>query len=41
GAAGAPCVLSQHWDDLADGDSVIMVVVGSGLTWSSLCIDVG
>ncbi|HJP31998.1 MAG TPA: ketoacyl-ACP synthase III [Candidatus Latescibacteria bacterium] len=41
GAAGAPCVLSQHWDELADGDSVIMVVVGSGLTWSSLCIDVG
>ena len=41
GAAGAPCVLSQHWDDLADGDSVIMVVVGSGLTWSSLRIDVG
>lgn len=41
GAAGAPCVLSQHWDDLTDGDSIIMVVVGSGLTWSSLCIDVG
>lgn len=41
GAAGAPCVLSQHWDELADGDSVIMVVVGSGLTWSSFCIDVG
>ena len=41
GAAGGPCVLSQHWDELGDGDSVIMVVVGSGLTWSSLCIDVG
>jgi 3-oxoacyl-[acyl-carrier-protein] synthase III len=41
GAAGGPCVLSQHWDELADGDSLIMVVVGSGLTWSSLCIDVG
>lgn len=40
GAAGAPIVLSQHWDELAAGDSVIMAVVGSGLTWSSLRIDV-
>jgi 3-oxoacyl-[acyl-carrier-protein] synthase-3 len=41
GASGAPTVLSQHWDELADGDSVVMVVVGSGLTWSSLHIEVG
>jgi 3-oxoacyl-[acyl-carrier-protein] synthase-3 len=40
GAAGAPGVLSQFWDDLSPGDSVIVVVVGSGLTWSSLRIDV-
>lgn len=39
GAAGAPSVLSQHWDELAAGDSVLLVVVGSGLTWSSLRID--
>lgn len=40
GAAGAPTVLSQHWSDLAPGDTVLLVVVGSGLTWSSLRIDV-
>ncbi len=41
GASGAPTVLSQHWDQLADGDSVLLVVVGSGLTWASLHIEVG
>jgi 3-oxoacyl-[acyl-carrier-protein] synthase III len=41
GAAGAPGVLSQHWDDLRDGDVAILAVVGSGLTWSSLRIEVG
>jgi len=40
GAAGAPIVLSQHWDQLKPGHSVIVAVVGSGLTWSSLRIDV-
>jgi 3-oxoacyl-[acyl-carrier-protein] synthase-3 len=41
GASGAPTVLSQHWDELVDGDSVLLAVVGSGLTWSSLHIEVG
>jgi 3-oxoacyl-[acyl-carrier-protein] synthase-3 len=40
GAAGAPGVLSQHWDELATGDVVVLAVVGSGLTWSSLRLDV-
>jgi len=40
-AAGAPTVLSQHWDELTDGDSVVLVVVGAGLTWSSLHLQVG
>jgi 3-oxoacyl-[acyl-carrier-protein] synthase-3 len=40
GAAGAPSVLSEHWDELAPGDVVILVVVGSGLTWSSLRMEV-
>lgn len=40
GAAGAPSVLSQRWNELAPGDVVILAVVGSGLTWSSLRIDV-
>ncbi len=41
GAAGAPIVLSQHWDVLTDGDTVLLVVVGSGLTWSGLRFEVG
>jgi 3-oxoacyl-[acyl-carrier-protein] synthase III len=41
GAASAPTVLSQRWDELRDGDTVVMVVVGSGLTWSSLRLEVG
>ena len=34
-AAGAPVVLSQNWDRFQDGDLVAVVVVGSGLSWSS------
>jgi 3-oxoacyl-[acyl-carrier-protein] synthase-3 len=40
GAAGGPTVLSQHWDDLAKGDVAIMAVVGSGLTWSGVRMEV-
>ena len=40
GAAGAPGVLSQRWGDLGKGDVVILAVVGSGLTWSSLRMEV-
>jgi 3-oxoacyl-[acyl-carrier-protein] synthase III len=40
GAAGAPGVLSQHWDEIGKGDVVVLAVVGSGLTWSSLRIEV-
>lgn len=38
-AAGAPTVLSQNWDRVRPGDVVAMVVVGSGLSWSSLQIE--
>ncbi len=41
GAAGAPTVLSQCWDDMEEGDSLILVVVGAGLTWSAMRIDAG
>lgn len=41
GAAGAPTVLSQHWDDLTGGDVILLVVVGSGLTWSSVRLEIG
>lgn len=37
-SSGAPAVLSQHWDHFQDGDHIAMVVVGSGLSWSSLHI---
>jgi len=38
GAAGAPSVLSQHLRTLKSGDSVVIAVVGSGLTWGGLCV---
>lgn len=41
GAAGAPSVLSGAWDALSDGDTVVLVVVGSGLTWAGMQINVG
>ncbi|MCC6334450.1 MAG: ketoacyl-ACP synthase III [Myxococcales bacterium] len=40
GAAGAPSVLSQRWGELGAGDSVVLVVVGSGLTWAALELEV-
>jgi len=41
GAAGAPAVLSQHWDTLPSRCEIALVVVGSGLTWGGLVIEVG
>ncbi len=40
GAAGAPSVLSQCWDQLPSCCELALVVVGSGLTWGGLLIDV-
>lgn len=40
GAAGAPSVLSQHWDDLGLC-AVNLAVVGSGLSWGGVRICVG
>jgi 3-oxoacyl-[acyl-carrier-protein] synthase-3 len=37
-AAGAPTVLSQNWDRFVAGDVAAVIVVGSGLSWSSLTI---
>ncbi|MCC6557361.1 MAG: ketoacyl-ACP synthase III [Polyangiaceae bacterium] len=39
-AAGAPVVVSQRWGDLRSGDAVALVVVGSGLSWSSALIEI-
>ena len=38
-AAGAPTVLSQSWERFLPGDVAAVVVVGSGLSWSSLHIE--
>lgn len=40
GAAGAPSVLSGRWDELAAHDVIVLVQVGSGLTWSSMQLEV-
>lgn len=40
GAAGAPTVLSQNWERLKPGDGLLLVVVGSGLTWAGLRLEV-
>jgi 3-oxoacyl-[acyl-carrier-protein] synthase-3 len=39
GSAGAPCVLSQRWDEIQPGTRVATVVVGSGLSWSSVLLE--
>ena len=36
GCAGAPSVLSQHWEELNPGDRVAICIVGAGLTWVHL-----
>lgn len=40
GAAGAPSVLSQRWNDLRPGDRVAMALVGAGLSWTSMELNV-
>lgn len=40
GAAGAPTVLSQNWSRFTAGDRIILAVVGSGLTWGGMIIEV-
>jgi 3-oxoacyl-[acyl-carrier-protein] synthase III len=40
GAAGAPTVLSENWSALAKGDAVILAVVGSGLTWAAIRMEI-
>jgi 3-oxoacyl-[acyl-carrier-protein] synthase-3 len=37
GAAGAPSVLSEHWDQIKNA-YVCLVVVGSGLTWGGVLL---
>ncbi len=39
-AAGAPTVLSQNWDRFKSGDEVAIAVVGSGLAWGGVVLQV-
>lgn len=38
GAAGAPSVLAEHWKHFKPGDRLIIVTVGSGLSWGGSSI---
>jgi 3-oxoacyl-[acyl-carrier-protein] synthase III len=38
GCAGAPSVLSKHWEELRPGDRVAICLVGAGLTWVHLLL---
>ena len=40
GGAGAPTVISQRFDELSPGQHIGVVVVGAGLSWSSLLLEV-
>ena len=39
GAAGAPSVLSEYWEQLADAPAIGVAVVGSGLTWAGALLE--
>jgi 3-oxoacyl-[acyl-carrier-protein] synthase-3 len=39
GAAGAPGVLSENWDNPALGDHIAISVVGSGLAWAGMLLE--
>lgn len=41
GAAGAPSVLSMNQQRLVDGDLLALAVVGGGLSWGGVLIEVG
>ncbi len=41
GAAGAPSVICQHWNQFRSGDAVAICVVGSGVTWGGLWVQFG
>lgn len=34
--AGAPAVLSGHWDKIQSGQHIVVAVVGAGLSWGSI-----
>ncbi|MGD1151516.1 MAG: ketoacyl-ACP synthase III [Syntrophales bacterium] len=40
GCSGAPAVLSQRWNDLRPGDHVAIAIVGAGLSWVHMILQV-
>jgi 3-oxoacyl-[acyl-carrier-protein] synthase-3 len=38
--AGAPAVLSAHWNQLQSGQHIVVAVVGAGLSWGSILMRV-
>ena len=40
GCSGAPVVLSQRWNDLRPGDRVAIAIVGAGLSWVHMILQV-
>lgn len=40
GCSGAPAVISQYWDDLQPGYQVAITLVGAGLTWTHMLLNV-
>lgn len=36
--AGAPAVLSMHWDSIRSGQHIVVAVVGAGLSWGSIVL---
>lgn len=39
GSAGAPSVLSCHWDMFEPGDRIVVALVGAGLTWGGVLLE--
>ena len=39
GAAGAPIVLGQHWDQIVPGQKIVVAVLGAGLSWGSVVFE--
>lgn len=40
GCCGAPSVLSMNWDKILPGDNIAMVIVGAGLAWAYMMLQV-
>lgn len=37
--AGAPAVMSMHWDKIKPGQKIVVAVVGAGLSWGSILFE--